>query len=63
MTLACVSAWPMPKRSTSFVRHVECVTPAFAASVLKVHGTVEKVPVVGKLNVVELSRAHKSLEF
>ena len=61
VTFACVSAWPMPKRSTSFLRHVGCVNPTFAAAVLKVHEKVEQVPVVGDVTVEELARARASL--
>lgn len=62
VTLACVSSWPMPRRSTSFVRHVGCVNSAFAAAVLKVHGKVDKVPVVGEMTEDELGRARGALE-
>ena len=62
MTLAAVSSWPMPRRSVSLARHARCVTPAFAATVLKVHGAVEKVPVVGELTIEELARARGALE-
>ena len=61
VTFACVSAWPMPRRSTSFVRHVECVTSAFASAVLKVHGAAENVPVVGSLSADEVVRAREVL--
>ena len=61
VTFACVSAWPMPRRSTSFVRHVECVTPGFANAVLKVHGVAENVPVVGSLSAGEVVRAREVL--
>ena len=62
MTLAAVSSWPMPRRSVSLARHARCVTPGFAAVVLKVHGAVKKVPVVGELTVEELACARGVLE-
>ena len=62
MTLAAVSSWPMPRRSVSLARHARCVTPAFAAAVLKVHGTAEKVPVVAEMTTEELARARGALE-
>lgn len=34
-----------PNRTTRFVRHVTCVDAAFAAAMLAIHGTVERIPV------------------
>ena len=34
-----------PNRTTHFVRHVMCVDAAFAAAMLAIHGTVERIPV------------------
>ena len=33
-----------PGRTTCFVRHVTCVDAAFAAAMLAIHGTVERIP-------------------
>ena len=56
MTLASVSSWPMPRRSVTLVRHARCVTKSFADAVLKVHGTVDNVPVLGDVNTEEVVR-------
>ena len=34
-----------PGRTTRFVRHVTCIDAAFAAAMLAMHGTVERIPV------------------
>ena len=56
VTLASVSGWPMPRRSVTLVRHARCVTKSFADAVLKVHGTVDNVPVLGDVNTEEVVR-------
>ena len=38
-------AFVRPNRATYFVRHVRCVTAACVASMLKAHGSLERVPV------------------
>ena len=56
MTLASVSSWPMPRRSVSLARHAHCITKSFANAVLKVHGIVENVPVLGDVSRAEVAR-------
>ena len=46
----------MPRRSVSLARHARCVTKSFADAVLKVHGTVDNVPVLGDVNTEEVVR-------
>ena len=40
-------AFVRPGRSHDFVRHLNCVTPAFVKAMLDVYGSVEGVPVSG----------------
>ena len=61
VTLACVSAPPMPRRSVKLARHLGCVNAAFAECVLKVYGAVEKVPVEAGLSVEEMESVRAAL--
>ena len=61
VALAAVSSWPMPRRSVSLARHARCVTKSFAAAVLKVHGTVDSVPVLGDVSLEEVACAREAL--
>ena len=61
MALAAVSSYPMPRRSVSLARHARCVTKSFAAAVLKAHGTVENVPVLGDVSPEEVACAREAL--
>ena len=38
-------AFVRPNRATYFVRHVRCTTAACVASMLKAHGSMDRVPV------------------
>ena len=61
MTLASVSGWPMARRSVSLARHAHCVTKSFAVAVLKAHGTIENVPVLGDVCPEEVACAREAL--
>ena len=61
VALAAVSSWPMPRRSVSLARHARCVTKSFAAAVLKVHGAVENVPLLGAVSPEEAACAREAL--
>ena len=52
VTLAVVCK--RPRRVTKFVRHAECVDAAFARIMLRSHGKVENVPVVGAVDMVTM---------
>ena len=60
VTLAVVSE--RPRRVTKFVRHASCVDPALAKSVLRSSGgSVERVPVVGPVDSIEVERIKAEL--
>lgn len=46
---------------TKFVRHAECVDAAFARIVLRSHGKVENVPVVGAVDMVTMDVVREKL--
>ena len=49
------------RRVTKFVRHAECVDAAFARIVLRSHGKVENVPVVGAVDMVTMDVVREKL--
>ena len=60
VTLAIVCA--RPRRVTKFVRHVSCVDSALAKSVLSASGgSVERVPVLGLVDSIEIERVKAEL--
>ena len=59
MTLAVVCE--RPRRVTKFVRHAECADAAFARMVLRAHGKVEDVPLVGAVDIEVVDKVRKNL--
>ena len=59
VTLAVVCE--RPRRVTKFVRHVECADAAFVRMVLRVHGKVEDVPLVGAVDTEIVDEVRKNL--
>ena len=53
-------AFVRPGRGTYFVRHARCLTARFVASILSVHGSVERVPVDESIDV-ETATATRAL--
>ena len=59
VTLAVVCE--RPRRVTKFVRHAECADAAFARMVLRAHGKVEDVPLVGAVDMEIADEVRKNL--
>ena len=59
VTLAVVCE--RPRRVTKFVRHAECADAAFARMVLRAHGKVEDVPLVGAVDIEVVDKVRKNL--
>ena len=61
MAFVSVSSWPMPRRSVSLARHAKCVSKSFAAAVLRAHGNVESVPVIGEVSHGEVACVREAI--
>ena len=55
-------AFVRPGRSHDFVNHLTCATPALVAAMVKVHGSVGRVPVAKGMGVEECEDACAQLE-
>jgi hypothetical protein len=55
-------AFVCPGRGTCFVRHLNCATVAFVASMLGTHGSMERVPVDLSMNAEAAAAARALLE-
>eukprot|EP00966_Prymnesium_polylepis_P164295 3798495-Prymnesium_polylepis.1 len=54
-------AFVRPNRGTFFVRHVRCVSAAFVASMLKAHGSVDRVPTDSSMDAEALASIRAQL--
>ena len=54
-------AFVRQNRGTYFVRHVRCVTAAFVASMLKSHGSMDRVPVDSSVDTETLASIRAQL--
>ena len=55
-------AFVRPGRGTYFVRHARCLTARFVASILSVHGSIERVPVDASMDAETATATRALLE-
>ena len=54
-------AFVRPNRATYFVRHVRCTTAACVASMIKAHGSIDRVPVGSSIDAETLASIRAQL--